>query len=527
MNFSLYYHTLKYLKFKQLFYQIFYRVKKKISPPCLKYSKEESRGYPLHLAPFIDKTVSQIGTEFEFLNQKRVFDGNWNGAADSRLWAYNLNYMDYLLQSGNTYQNGAQWINRFIDDIQGNKCGIEPYPIALRGINWIKFISTYSDQIPIETKRKWDVSLFAQYRLLSENLEFHLLGNHLLEDIYSLLWAAFYFKKISWYKKASSLLRKELAEEVLPDGGHFELSPMYHEILLDRLLDCVNLLKNNDFFEGQKSLLKFLQSKAKLMLGYLEAICYRNGDIPLLNDSANGIAPSSDELFNYAKRLDIPWKTISLKESGYRKFNSESLECVIDVGHIGPSYIPGHAHADTFNYELRIQDKSFIIDSGISTYNKDVRRQYERGTAAHNTVTVDGKNSSHVWGGFRVAERAETIELVEHGNTITAAHNGFQKLGIIHKRQFNFKDSLFCIMDELIGNTGKQGISRIILHPEVIIESITDSEVRTNLGIIQYDGDAQLKVEDCQVSSRYNSLQTTKVLCFSFSRKLKYSITLA
>lgn len=37
---------------------------------------------------------------------------------------------------------------------------------------------------------------------------------------------------------------------------------------------------------------------------------------------------------------------------------------------IGPDYIPGHAHADTFNYELRIDGVPFIVDTGISTYNK-------------------------------------------------------------------------------------------------------------------------------------------------------------
>ena len=42
------------------------------------------------------------------------------------------------------------------------------------------------------------------------------------------------------YDKASCLLYKELDEQILPDGSHYEQSPMYHCILLDRLLDCYN-----------------------------------------------------------------------------------------------------------------------------------------------------------------------------------------------------------------------------------------------------------------------------------------------
>ena len=47
------------------------------------------------------------------------------------------------------------------------------------------------------------------------------------------------------YKKAVEILREELEEQILNDGGHFELSPMYHQIMLFRVLDCINLIENN------------------------------------------------------------------------------------------------------------------------------------------------------------------------------------------------------------------------------------------------------------------------------------------
>ena len=49
--------------------------------------------------------------------------------------------MDWLQQEDMTYENGAEWIDKFIDELSDNLVGLDPYPIALRGINWIKFIS--------------------------------------------------------------------------------------------------------------------------------------------------------------------------------------------------------------------------------------------------------------------------------------------------------------------------------------------------------------------------------------------------
>ncbi|MBQ8307518.1 MAG: prenyltransferase, partial [Alistipes sp.] len=110
------------------------------------------------------------------------------------LWAYNLNYMDWLGQENLEVEERAVWLDRFVQDLSTNRVGLDPYPIALRGINWVKFISTYWEQINPERRQRWLDSLYAQYELLTRKLEFHLLGNHLLEDLYSLFIAALFFR---------------------------------------------------------------------------------------------------------------------------------------------------------------------------------------------------------------------------------------------------------------------------------------------------------------------------------------------
>lgn len=230
----------------------------------------------------IDKYQSYKGNNcFSFLNLSSEFS-SWNDTQHGMLWAYNLNYMDWLLQADMTFGEGAKWIDKFIDELPENRVGVDPYPIALRGINWIKFISINYTKINDEQLGKWNDSLFSQYKLLEKKLEYHLLGNHLLEDAYSLYIASIYFQDRSWFNKASKLMLKELKEQTLSDGAHYEQSPMYHSILLDRLLDCYNISKGNIFFENQRAVNSELREYAVKMLGHLSSIVYEDKQIPLL-----------------------------------------------------------------------------------------------------------------------------------------------------------------------------------------------------------------------------------------------------
>ncbi len=97
----------------------------------------------------------------------------------------------------------------------------------------------------------------------------------LLENAFSLLFGAYYFQDEELYLKAKKILKDELKEQILKDGAHFELSPMYHQIMLLRVLDCINLVQNNNWKNHE--LLELFISKAEIMLGWLNTITYENG----------------------------------------------------------------------------------------------------------------------------------------------------------------------------------------------------------------------------------------------------------
>ena len=475
--------------------QVIYQIKNRLIKPV--YVALEA---PVIEVPFrlktepISRFTSWEGNQFTFLNLEHEFAG-WNFTEYGMLWAYNQNYFDWINQDGIEQDDCCYWIDKFIEELPENRIGLDPYPIALRSINWIKLFCRYPK---CATKARLD-SLYSQLCLLEKKLEYHLLGNHLLEDAYALYIGSAFFSDERLLKKATKLLLEQLKEQVLLDGAHYEQSVMYHCILLDRLLDAINV--------GERCAVNGteLRRYAERMLGHLESIVWSDGDILMANDAAHGIAPLPTEIFDYAKRLGIKWTVIPLKECGYRKLQSGHLEAIIDVGNITATYQPGHTHADTFNYELHIDGLPFVVDTGISTYNKTERRQLERSTVAHNAVSVNGKNSSEVWGGFRVGRRCHTEIVEATDNHIDAYHNGFEKKCW---RRFSINNNVFVVEDCYDGDA----VSYIHLAEGADEKRVT------------VDGAMKIDIKPWTYSTTYNQFHEGKVMEIHFKGQLRYSI---
>lgn len=534
-----YYHTLIHLKPIQIRYQLWYRIRRSWRKLFgFKYSLSiKKEGYPVALKPFIPKHTSLNNYLFTFLNQSNTFTENnidWNYKEFGKLWTYNLNYFDFLLQQEIKPEIGLQLINDFISKLNNNSTALEPYPIALRGINWIKYLTV----IASEAKQphqilKFSNSLYAQYQILLDNLEYHLLGNHLLEDGFSLIFGAFYFKDENLYNKATVIIQSELNEQILDDGGHFELSPMYHQIILDRLLDCINLIQNNQCFSDQESILIFLKEKAQRMLQWINCMTFSNGQIPLLNDSSHDIAPKTEQLNKYAIRLAIisdeairviRQNSCNLSQSGYRRFNRNKYECIVDIGQISPSYQPGHAHADTFNFVLNINNQRYIVDNGISTYEANQTRLEERGTASHNTVTIDNENSSEIWSSFRVANRAKVYIIKENGKTIVAEHNGYQHRGTIHQREWEFQENQLQITDTLKG-TNTEGKAHLWLAPQ-ITPVAKKNAIHLENAILTFEYAKKVSVIKTHIPVGYNKYEDNYKIEITFKGHLSTTLSI-
>ena len=519
---DLFIHTIKYLKFIQVYYRIYYYIRNKILG-----REPRRRKVPNSKIIVWDSTITYSNRYFEqnrfqFLNIEHSFSEeiDWNYSNNGKLWTYNLNYFDFLNQSNITNKEGLGLIQKYIEKDSVLKDGKEPYPISLRIINWVKFLSKNQHK-----NSKIDEVLFHHCQILLYNLEFHLLANHLLENAFSLLFGAYYFQDNYIYSMSKKLLIQQLDEQVLNDGSHYELSAMYHQILFHRLLDCIQLIRLNAKWKYDE-LLSFLENKASAMRSWLEVVTYQNGDIPLMGDSAFGIAPTSAELLSFADHLSIKSSELTLSDSGYRKIVKDDFELFLDVGNIRPSYQPGHAHADTFNFELYFKKQPIIVDRGISTYNICADRIIERSTSSHNTVAINSLNSSEVWGGFRVGKRAKVKILNRSKTKLQAVHDGYSNHQIFHKRTWLIDNKSIMIEDELT-NYKNKNCAYLHFHPEVNELKISDNNLKGDSFEIQFEGEYfDLAMEDYYFNYSFNDSRLAQRLVINFKSKLSTKIIL-
>ena len=495
-KFLLFFWTVRYLRFGQLFYRIFYRFKPvKIS----RIDELEIRYINLKwLAPNYSHPATKDGRSISFNGIYREIDTNWNSAHLPKLWLYNLHYQNDLnvkLNYKRTQLNKQLIDSWIVSNPPKFGVGWEPYCISLRVINWVKWFGNLSNH---EISTNWLSSLHLQVQVLEQTIEYQVMANHLFANAKAMIFAGVYFGGTDgerWLQKGCKILDAQLHEQFLDDGGHFELSPMYQALLLWDLADLIHL---SQISKQPKLAVREEELKRRLSLGLLwfGFLVHPDTKISFFNDSTFNVAPELADLTEYAKFLNLkaPLENTSvglssklLSNSGYGIIKwSDQHKLIADVAKIGPNYQPGHGHADTLSFELSLFGQRLLVNSGISTYEVGKDRHWQRSTAAHNTVEVNEKNSSEVWSSFRVARRAMpyNVQMVESSSQIklSASHTGYErfKKSVTHQRSWLAQYSSLVIVDNLFGNFFSAK-SYWHLHPSVKLSKISSNQIIATL----------------------------------------------
>lgn len=382
--------TTIHLKPIQLWFQVWRRIQKKFDP---------------HPSCGSDELP-----EFTFLNTTAKPKG-WNDESLELLWRYNLHYFDGLAAKNAECSKKCEGlVERWIDENpRGSFPGWDPYPTSLRIVNWVKWLNgNHADHV-----ERVEASLREQVDWLMRHLEYHLLANHLLANAKALVFAGKYFDRKDWYGKGMAIYHRQLPEQTCSDGANFERSPMYHAIIFEDMLDLAEYTGGPIFKEY-----------AARMADGMRLLTAPDGKIAKFNDSTEGIAKQPVELLARAEKFSRVEHAEHVEvgdDSGFLRMQAGDWVLLAKIGDVGPSYQPGHAHADTYSFELWEGDKKVIGDTGCSTYIPGSIRTYERSTKAHNTVVIDGQNSSEVWASHRVGRRFDSkqhhreFELAESG----------------------------------------------------------------------------------------------------------------
>ncbi|HCE42093.1 MAG TPA: hypothetical protein DET40_00915 [Lentisphaeria bacterium] len=499
MNISRFYHTIRHLKPCQIHGQIDHRIRPFLENPA-RVSARKAPDFPgcrwnqdrKFLPPGIQNNSSAgvLEGRMTFINRTEEigWPPGWNRTNLPKLWQYNLHYFEWLwsLDYQDAKTVALDWIAKH--RLAKDQAGWDSYPVSLRVMNWCSvFWGQYRTEVEKDQSfqcQLWQI-IYLQCEWLSCHLETRLLGNHYFENGAALALAGSCFKGENaelWLEKGVSILEKQIPEQILPDGMHFELSPMYH----CRILYLLAALRAT----GHPTLQKLTEDPMERMACALKHICHPDGRIALLNDSAFGIYNEPVQLLEYCGKLlernysRQDYGCFALPDAGYYGWRDASGNYLVcDAGKIGPDYIPGHAHADMLSFELSLAGHRVAVDSGVHDYEVSNTRRYCRSTSAHNTIEIEGQDQCDMWGAFRVGRRGYPIEVSWQpsavGFRLEAAHNGYQHLpgAPIHRRIFEWNPEVGLKVVDRIESTRKiSANSRIHFHPSCRVEKVSGTE---------------------------------------------------
>lgn len=353
-------------------------------------------------------------------------------------------------------------------------------------------------------------------------------NNHLISEYAGLFVAASYWKfpeSAVWLSHAKKGLEKEIIVQHSANGINKEEAAEYIQFITDFFLIPFVIAKNtgNAFSEAY-------QSQLEKILEYIFQMMDRRGNIPYYGDEDDGkvvilenghtdnfrsLLTSGVVLFGNArwKSKSIGWdnkNALLFGEEGKKAFEDikpdttsqssrlysqegrfflrkqeEERETYIhmDAAPLGFLSIAAHGHADALAFDLHVDGHPIITDVGTYTYHTDPEwRGYFIGTLAHNTIRINQANQAQstgptMWINHYQVQiiKSETSELRD---IVVAEHDGYEKMGVIHRRTllFNKENESLTITDDLLTTTSKEYTLEfpLHLHPSVKVNKTSD-----------------------------------------------------
>lgn len=293
-------------------------------------------------------------------------------------------------------------------------------------------------------------------------------GNHTVAEAAGLVYAGLLFPEMTgakrWLETGTSILADAARTQVLPDGGGVEQALRYHLFNI-QLLSLVEALLEHCGRQAQIEISEAVNRGNR----FLGALALDGGRLPPIGDGDSGHALS--EYLRFAVNSDEPiTQARTFHDSGYTVAHigsTASVRVVFDHGSLGMAPAYGHGHADALSLILSSDGKDVLVDTGTYTYTGDQDwRRYFRGTRAHNTVTVDGKdqalqNGCFLWSRpFRARLLASEIDESACGRLV-AEHDGYCEAGVRHARGIAWmRDQWLIVWDGLFGD----GVHDLALH---------------------------------------------------------------
>jgi Heparinase II/III-like protein/Heparinase II/III N-terminus len=364
-----------------------------------------------------------------------------------------------------------------------------PYPLSTRVGNWIAALTLE----PALESPALSASLWRQLRRLEANVEDDILGNHVIRNARAFVLGGAAFGAPELMRRGIDLLRRELPEQVLQDGGHYERSPAYHLVVLRDLLEIQAASPHS-----------WIAETIGRMRVFAAALERPDGAPALFNDGTVD-----------APRLDLPEPPAGLavfSDSGFVVARDGPMWLAFRCGPAAPAYLPAHAHADALSFQLWWRGRPVVVDPGAYTYEPGVDRAWFRSTRAHSTVAVGGRDQFRVWGAFRSGPLPKVSLRYARDGAVEASVVLRGRIRHVRRIEWESEAGTVWVHDQFEGKGRRRLESRVVWAPELPKVELEATSVKT-------------VVEQSWLSERFGERTPTTAAAMLTERELPTSLS--
>ena len=404
------------------------------------------------------------------------------------IWELNRHQHLVLLAQVSLITGEEVWVDEIVRELE-SWWGENPFQ---RGINWASALEVgfralswmwVHRMVGARLPDRFLEELYRHGCHLEKNLSVYFSPNtHLLGEAVALHALGRMFKVTRWEETGGRTVREEMRRQVREDGSHFEQSMYYHVYALDMFLFHGVLAGMDEEY----------LSKIERMAEYLDALMGSGRRLPFLGDDDGG------RLFHpYGRRDEFGRATLAtcgvvLKREDWIGSSEELCEqavwclgeaaahipsrehrerlprlfvdagvavfhdVLVDVGPFGRGRA-GHSHSDTLSIVVRSGGEEVLIDPGTYTYAEPEWRERFRGSGAHNTMRIDGRDQAVARGAFRWSEPPAVRVLNWSADSVEAE---CRYNGLCHRRRVTLETpERLVIVDEVEGH-GEHTVER-------------------------------------------------------------------
>jgi heparinase II/III-like protein len=396
--------------------------------------------------------------------------------------------------------------------------------VAIRLINWSvawqllggAVSPLFEEHDGARFRRRWLDAVFQHAHFIHGHYSLYSsANNHLIGEaaglfVAALTWPCWPHAR-AWLAQAKAILEREALLQNAPDGVNREQAVAYQQFELDLLL--LPLLAGR---ANGKRFPATYESRIEAMLEYLASIMDAGGNVPMIGDSDDGIVVRLDpengrcgyrsllatgailfrrgEFKAKAGRLDDKTRWLcgegaaaafeqidgtrvqlpvrrAFTHGGYYILGcgfetGDEIRLIVDAGAVGYQSIAAHGHADALAFTLGVGGDEFLIDPGTYAYHSGGPwRRYFRGTAAHNTVRVDGLDQSQSGGNFMWLRKADARCTLwrpsDERDLFEGCHDGYACLAdpVVHRRRITLdKPARRVVIEDSLQMAGRHDI---------------------------------------------------------------------